>query len=143
IERWGKLDLPGKAKLNSRLNELRRDRPGRSSRYFEVCSSSPLFGEALAFYTRRLPDESTDNLVVYHPIVGLCTEYRQWRGKWGTTVKVARVLSIVAVIGIWVGPESQDVHILRKHPGLDLLSAAECGLVSGENNLDDLEVEDV
>lgn len=38
LMRWGKLNLSGsgKAKLSSRLSELRNDPPARSSRYFEV-----------------------------------------------------------------------------------------------------------
>lgn len=49
---------------------------------------------------------------------------------------MARTSSIVAVVGIWVGPSFQDVHILRKHPGLDLLSDVECGLASSEFEVD-------
>lgn len=74
--------------------------------------------------------------MVYRPVVGLQPNYRRWQGKWGATIKVARVPSILAVVGIWVGPESQHVHVLRKHPGLDLLSEAECGLTSDEGDQD-------
>lgn len=94
------------------------------------------FGEAKAFYTVATADARLEEFVVYRPIVGMQMEYRRWRGKWGTTVRVARVASIAALIGIWVAVDSQNIHILRKHPGLDLLSEAECGLVANEVDAD-------
>ncbi|KZP04518.1 hypothetical protein FIBSPDRAFT_915075 [Athelia psychrophila] len=110
-----------KTKLSSYLSEFKGDIPARSSRYFEaLIDGSTHFGEALAFYSMALQDGSKEDFVVYHPIVGL--------RKWSATLKVACVPSILAVVGIWTGLKSQNVHILRKHPGLDLLSEAECGL---------------
>ncbi|KZP10961.1 hypothetical protein FIBSPDRAFT_913714 [Athelia psychrophila] len=136
-ERWGKLNLGGKTKLSSRLSELKGDPPARSSRYFEAfIDGSTRFGEALAFYTRALPDESQEEFVVYHPIIGLHTKHHRWQGRWSAAVKVACVPSILAVVGIWASPQSQNIHILRKHPGLDLLSQAECGLASDEVDTD-------
>lgn len=98
-------------------------------------AGATVFGEALAFYSREPPNG--DEFVVYLPLVEQRMQYRRWQGKWGKTVEVARTSSIVALVGIWVGPSSQDVFILRKHPGLDLLNEAERGLTSGEASEED------
>lgn len=94
----------------------------------------PCFGEALAFYTRSREDGAKDEFVVYCPVVELCMQHRRWQGKWpeGRAIEVARVSSILAIVGILTGPRLKDVYILRKHPGLNLLSDVECGLTSGE-----------
>ncbi|KZP23690.1 hypothetical protein FIBSPDRAFT_676243, partial [Athelia psychrophila] len=118
----------GEVDIDSRASELQGDLSlcARSSRYFEASMAGTThFGEVLAFYARTQPDGDVDEFVVYCPVVELHMQYRRWQGKWGTTVEVARVSSIVAIVGIWVGPSLQDVHILRKHPGLSLLSEAE------------------
>lgn len=92
------------------------------------------FGKVLAFYTRARPDGDNNEFIAYRPVVELHMQYRWWQEKWGTAVKVVHVSSIIAVVGIRVGPSLQDIHILRKHPGLSLLSKAESGLTSSEEN---------
>lgn len=77
--------------------------------------------------------------MIYCPLGQLRVNHQRWQGKWGTTVRVAHVLSILAVVGIWAGPKSQDIYVLRKHPGLDLLSQVECGLGADEVDGDTLE----
>lgn len=154
VERWGKVSLQGKSNLCSRLSELRGEPTARSTRYFEVSSppynghstraritqrlfqfygdnggeSDPGFGEALAFYTiAGVPDAEAELLVVYRPIVEMQQVLRRWRGTWSDSIGTARVSSIQAIVGIWAGPRTNKVHVLRKHPGLDLLSEMERG----------------
>ena len=43
---------------------------------------------------------------------------------------VLKVSSIQSLVGIWVGVLSKEVYILRKHPGLQLLTQEERGLES-------------
>lgn len=94
MQRWGKVSLQGKTNIYSELSELRGESPTRSTRYLEVSSlnlwlivdifalilleanidTSPVFGEALAFYTVQAGSDAAENgelLVVYHPVVEL------------------------------------------------------------------------
>lgn len=87
--------------------------------------SNPVFGEALAFYTIAISPSATELLVVYHPVVGLHQVLRRWQGAWSDAILAARVSSIHMIIGIWKGTRTEQIHILRKHPGLALLSDAE------------------
>jgi uncharacterized short protein YbdD (DUF466 family) len=43
---------------------------------------------------------------------------------------VLETAAIVGLIGIWT--YNNHVHILRKHPGLTLLTQEECGIDSGD-----------
>jgi hypothetical protein len=66
----------------------------------------------------------THQLLVVYYAVGLCQQIlRRWRGIWKKEVDVMPVSAIHSVVGIWSG--QQYVYILRKHPGLALLSAEE------------------
>ena len=143
IKRWGKCPLSNNITLTSQLFELSKKAPSRTSRYFEaqlrgvtqpkdqsndeteieVEVTKPIFGEALAFYT--IADLS---LVVYHPLIERHKLHGRWYGKWSSSVYVLETSAIVSLIGIWVF--NDHVHILRKHPGLNLLTLDECGIDS-------------
>ncbi len=127
--RWGKAYLPGGTTIRSRLSESQRP-ACRSSCYFEATVSNfigqPTFGEALAFF--QILD--TQQLVVaYHPLVHMEQVLKRWRGVWSTDVQVLPISAIHSVVGVW--SYHSNVYILRKHPGLALLSAEESGLVDG------------
>ncbi|KZP09685.1 hypothetical protein FIBSPDRAFT_914023 [Athelia psychrophila] len=129
---WGKVSFRNKSTLNSRLSEMRSEVAGRSTRFFELHNihdnSIPSFGEALAFYTvASVPDTEEELLVVYHPVTEVQQVLRRWQGRWSDTICTARVSSIQSIVGIWVGQQTNRVHILRKHPGVDLLNEMERG----------------
>jgi hypothetical protein len=144
IMRWGKCPLSNNVTLTSQLFELSKKTLSRSSRYFEaqvktelqptyqptdvteleVEKTKPIFGEALAFYTVVGTDLS---LVVYHPLIERHKKFGRWYGKWSSSVYVLETSAIVSLIGIWA--YNDHVHILRKHPGLALLTLDECGIV--------------
>lgn len=96
------------------------------------CSSTesiPEFGEALAFYTiDEMPDTNAELLIVYRPLTDLQQALKQqWYGVWGAHIAIARVASIQAIVGIWKGIRTKQIYVLRKHPGLSLLSEMERG----------------
>jgi hypothetical protein len=139
IMRWGKCPLLHNITLTSRLFELSKTATSRTSRYFEahlnnqprdqsmdeteleVQRTKPIFGEALAFYTA-----GTVSLVVYHPLIERQKLFGRWYGKWSAAVHVLETSVIVSLIGIWT--YNDHVHILRRHPGLTLLTLDECGI---------------
>ena len=140
IMQWGKCPLPNKVTLTSQLFELSKKATSHSSRYFEaharqlkgnsmdeteleVEQLKPIFGEALAFYTIA---ETNISLVVYHPLIECCKLFGKWYGKWSSSVYVLETSAIVGLIGIWT--YNDHVHILRRHPGLTLLTLEECGI---------------
>jgi hypothetical protein len=145
IKRWGKWPLLKNVTLTSRLFELSKKATTRTSRYFEAQlrhvtqprdqsndetelemeNTKPIFGEALAFYTVAEPELS---LVVYHPLIEHHKLYGRWYGKWSSSVYVLETSAIVSLIGIWA--YNDHVHILRRHPGLNLLTSEECGIDS-------------
>ncbi|KAF7986439.1 hypothetical protein HWV62_31195 [Athelia sp. TMB] len=132
IERWGKVSICGRTNLSSRLIELRGEGVARSSRYFEIheTQSHPLFGEALAFYSvsaSRVNELDFDVFVAYRPIVRLHQVLFRWQGWWADSTVIARASSIHGVVGIWEGPYTKTVHIIRKHPALDMLTDPERG----------------
>lgn len=123
-----------------------------SHRFLQIDDSSgdtnPLFGEALAFYTvSGMLGDQTEIMVVYRPIVNVHQVLRQWQGIWGAQIVTARVSSIQAIVGIWTGVRTKQIHIIRKHPGLNLLSNIERGNETEEPNregtehLDDREID--
>src|ERR1700677_697701 len=148
IMRWGKCPLPSNVTLTSQLFELSKKTTSRTSRYFEaqlkqglqptdqptdateldVEKTKPIFGEALAFYTVVGTDLS---LVVYHPLIERCKLFGRWYGKWSSLVYVLETSAIVNLIGIWA--YNDRVHVLRRHPGLALLTLDECGIVSEDS----------
>jgi hypothetical protein len=98
----------------------------RSSRYFEVQkdeTSQPIFGEALAFYEVAA---TNDLLVVYHPPHNPQKILKRWRGTWSDDIHVLEVTQISGLVGIWCF--NSRSYVLRKHPGLGLLSQEECGI---------------
>ena len=125
IRRWGKIRLSAKSLLRSRLSETRGRAPSRSARYFEAergGDGKPIFGEALAFFEVQ---KTKELLVVYSPVINCEQVLKKWRGVWSDKIEVLSVLKIHSMVGIW--PYKSRVYILRKHPGLSLLSEEECG----------------
>ena len=148
IMRWGKCPLANNVTLTSQLFELSQRHTSRSSRYFEahleglqpkdqslgeteleVEMSKPIFGEALAFYTAG----TNLSLVAYHPLMERHKLFGRWYGTWSSQVLVLETSAIVGLIGIWT--YNNHVHVLRKHPGVSLLTQEECGIDS-EDQLD-------
>ena len=84
-----------------------------------------IFGEALAFY--QLLEKDNELLVVYHCLTNQKKVLNQWRGTWSQDICVLPVKHITDKIGIWEMPHAANAPIwmLRKHPGLEMLSAAE------------------
>lgn len=124
MERWGKIRLPGDILLRSRLSEMHGKLPSRSARYFEAKAKGgePIFGEALAFFEVFEPKQL---LAVYHPISKCQQTLKKWRGEWSEKIEVLAASTIHSLIGIW--SHESRVYILRKHPGLNLLSEEESG----------------
>jgi len=49
---------------------------------------------------------------------------------------------IISLVGIWVGEGSGTVWILRKHPGLTLLSPEECAIEVSEGGKGEADIEE-
>lgn len=61
------------------------------------------------------------------------------RGEWNTaSVRVANVVEILGLVGIWAAETSKKIYVLRKHPGLAMLNTEECGIDVGKD-ADELE----
>jgi hypothetical protein len=133
VQRWGKCTIKG-VTLRSRISEL-RGQASRSSRYFEanrgIHAKRPTFGEALAFYSAP---EYNLFLVVYRPVVEKFGVVGRWGGEWSEEIRVMETSCLISLIGIW--EYESRVHILRKHPGLDMLSPDECGFEGMEDEED-------
>ena len=145
LKRWGKCPLSNNITLTSQLFEISKKVKSRTSRYFEaqpmqglqpidqpvgvteleVERTKPIFGEAIAFYT---VDGTDISVVVYHPLIEHQKLFGRWYGKWSPALYVLETSAIVSLIGIWT--YNDHVHILRKHPGLTLLTPEECGINS-------------
>lgn len=92
-----------------------------------------IFGEALAFYETLKQDSKL--LVVYHNLANLENILGAWRGNLSQDICVLPVRAITCKVGIWQIPDTQtQIHIwvLRKHPGLAMLSAEETEEVEDE-----------
>ena len=125
IRQWGKIRLSEKNLLRSQLNETRGKAPSWSARYFEGerrGDGRPTFGEALAFIEVQ---KTKQLLVVYSPVINCQQVLKKWRGVWSDKIEVLPASTIHSIVGIW--PYESRVYILRKHPGLSLLSEEECG----------------
>lgn len=123
LRRWGKVHLPEGTMLRSRLNETRGKQPTRSACYFEAQKHEreyPVFGEALAFFEVISIKQL---LVVYRPLGNCHQILRKWRGVWLDNIKVLPVSEIQRKVGIW--SYGEHVYILRKHPGILLLTGEE------------------
>lgn len=100
-------------------------------------NSKPLFGEAIAFYTVTTRSTTEPEvLVAYRPLIHLHQVLRRWQGIFSEEIVIAKALSIEAIIGIWEGIRTKKVHILRKHPGVDLLKSTEQDDGSEEEEFD-------
>jgi hypothetical protein len=150
IRRWGKCPLPNNITLTSQLFELSKKSNSRTSRYFEahpreglqprdqpideteveVERIKPIFGEALAFYTTQSAEGTNLSLVVYCPLIERSLLFGRWYGKWSPSLYVLETSAIVSLVGIWA--YNDHVHIMRKHPGLYLLTPDECGIDAEE-----------
>ena len=95
------------------------------------------FGEALAFYAVKTLASSTHAVVVYRPLEGLEHSLNVPRGYWNRiTPKVANVVDILNIVGIWTASEtSERSYILRKHPGLAMLSTEESGIMAQDGEM--------
>ena len=89
------------------------------------------FGEALAFYYVKTT-ASSHAMVVYWPLENLESSLNVPRGIWNRqTPKVENVVNILNIVGIWTASESSKCsYVLRKHPGLAMLSMEEAGIVT-------------
>ena len=94
-----------------------------------------IFGEALAFY--EMLQRENQLLVIYHRLINQQQIYGAWNGTWAQNLSVLLVKSITNKIGIWQYNTSRPVWLLRKHPGLAMLSAAETEEVPDDNNDED------
>ena len=92
-----------------------------------------MFGEVISFYAITNTDNETVEVAVYRPLVDVCQPLKTViQGRWPSAsakVKIAaiEVESIHTVVGIWA-PQSGNIYILRKHPGLLMLTPLECGI---------------
>ncbi|KAI0062672.1 hypothetical protein BV25DRAFT_1803365 [Artomyces pyxidatus] len=140
LRRWGKYNLQNGNTVRSRLSEEKADHVPRSARYFEARlddpKADPVFGEALAFYEVV---EKQEVYVVYHQLVEVDIVFGiQWRGQWSDQISILPCSKIYSLIGIWCG---KKVYILRKHPGLDLLSSTD-KQGDGDDNDDEDDIDD-
>ena len=150
-ERWGKLKLKNGKVLQSELS-ISKSKSSRISPWFEVCKlrikykfkvkystlqthdnlNQPIshitFGKALAFYELKV-DEKQIFLVVYNALSDVTRPLGQIRGQWQTSISVLEIEFVQDIVGIWVSPKKAErVYVLRKHPGLEMLTSNECGI---------------
>jgi len=76
--------------------------------------TKPIFGEALAFYT-----VASYNLVVYHFLMNRRKRFERWIGQWSPDLYVLETSAVVSLIEVWTYLD--NIHILCRHPGLNLL----------------------
>lgn len=134
VRRWGKVRLAGGSVIRSCLSETQGKTPDRSACYFEaqVEGSQPVFGQAIVFFEVL---ETKQQLVVYHPVINLHLSLKRWVGNLSKRMEVLPVSALVALIGVWNWGES--VHILRKHPGLEMLTPEESGCTADDSDDDE------
>ncbi|TEB24831.1 hypothetical protein FA13DRAFT_1906043 [Coprinellus micaceus] len=93
-----------------------------------------MFGEVISFYAITNADNETVEVAVYRPLVDVCQPLKTViQGRWPSAsakVKIAavEVESICTIVGIWAAPQSENIYILRKHPGLLMLTPLERGI---------------
>lgn len=99
-----------------------------------------VFGQVHAFYQVKNGSKSY-SVVTYMPLeqLELCLNFP--RGEWNAgSVRVADVVDILGLVGIWAAETSKKIYILRKHPGLAMLNTEECGIDTGkETDADELD----
>ncbi|KAF9523527.1 hypothetical protein CPB83DRAFT_871593 [Crepidotus variabilis] len=137
IQRWGKFKLANRNVLQSQLSK-ERSTLTRRSEWFEANSSPKmprsgsnlLYGHVRAFYTVLTTGAEPVTLAVYTPLDNVKSICGFPRGSWATDS-----------LGIWVGINTKEVYILRKHPGLAYLSTDERRFQEGdiEDNEEDNE----
>lgn len=84
-------------------------------------------------------ENKTYILAIYTPLINVQQVLRtQIRGKWEspTILKVIEASQILDIVGIWSAEASENIYVLRKHPGLAMLSAVECGNEDEGNDSD-------
>ena len=92
------------------------------------------FGKALAFYELKI-DERQIIVVVYYKLIHVQPVLGVPRGQWEDKVSVMEIEFIQDIVGIWVPPKKpKRIYVLRKHPGLDMLSSSECGNENEDDN---------
>ncbi|KAF8878329.1 hypothetical protein BD779DRAFT_1447804 [Infundibulicybe gibba] len=98
-----------------------------------------IFGEALAFYELQEPKQEL--VVVYHSLGSVKSTLGCITGIWLPQISVLPVRKIINIVGVWTGPTTKRVYILRKHPGLQYLNTEECGKfdVIGQEEFEDLD----
>jgi hypothetical protein len=101
-----------------------------------------IFGEALAFY--ELLQKKNELLVVYRRVKNHAKVLNMWRGTWSQDICVLPVKNITDKIGIWEMPHAANAYvwILQKHPGLEMLSAADTDRLEENEVNEDMNGED-
>ena len=70
--------------------------------------------------------------VIYNALSNVIRHLGQIRRKWEEKISVLEIEFIQDIVGIWTSPKKAErVYILRKHPGLEMLSSIECGIEDG------------
>jgi hypothetical protein len=93
-------------------------------------TSNIIFGEAAAFYEILL-DGCTHIYAVYHALVERDEIFSLYpRGRWDPSFRAVNSVWIRDIVGTWKlkGADSPRTYVLRKHPGLALLTPEELGL---------------
>ncbi|KAH6876971.1 hypothetical protein BKA70DRAFT_1127754 [Coprinopsis sp. MPI-PUGE-AT-0042] len=144
LARWGKSRLKSLDTLQSRASES-KSRTLRQYRWFEAedmtlalpeeraAPTARIYGEAHAFYTIRLNNLGQDkeiHVAIYTPLIQLqysadCAVQGAWPEE--PRIQVIECKHIRCVVGIWASPLSDRVYVLRKHPGLSMLTVGEKG----------------
>lgn len=102
-----------------------------------------IFGHAQAFYRIKTSRE-LHCIVVYTPLCNLNTALNVQRGDWASgTLQIADTREIRALIGIWEGFNTKKIYILRKHPGLEMLSEEESGIEAEYGVENEQEIEEL
>jgi hypothetical protein len=86
-----------------------------------------VFGEALSFYEVVCNKRDIIRLVVFQQLQQVEKELCTLRGIWveNGELGVFPISKVVDVVGIWESDKSNWVYILRKHPGVDVLTLEE------------------
>lgn len=109
-----------------------------------------VYGEAIIFY-QIMPQEDANNsdsgkrFLLYKPLKNVKENLSvALSGVWGSDsdIEVLNIKDIVDIVGIWKGPHTESIYIIRKHPALEMLPEEERG-VSKENEPEDDEENDV
>jgi hypothetical protein len=94
----------------------------------------------LAFYELKI-DEKQTIMVAYNALSNVTRALGQIRGQWEEKISVMDIEFIQDIVGIWASPKKAErVYMLRKHPGLEMLTSFECGkeYEEEENETDDV-----